>query len=126
MNEAVCKDKCARYQTCNWWKLDYDYCALFTPIDKGKAPNRLEGQTMLFPIEKVKEQKKYVSKDTIFIEKALEKVNESLYLVLQFSPNPGNQPLQSIIDGLREFLWMNEVDENGKPVHSGEKWKGTR
>lgn len=42
----------------------------------------------------------YISKDTHLIEEALTKV-------LEFSPRPGNQPLQGIIDGLRDFLKMN-------------------
>jgi len=43
---------------------------------------------------------KYISKDTYLVEQAL-------HLVKEFTPRPGNQPLQSIIDGLEEFLSMN-------------------
>jgi len=56
--------------------------------------------------------KQYLSKHAHLIEEALAKV-------LEFSPNPGRgcQPLQRIIDGLREFLELNEISPaTGEPL----------
>ena len=53
---------------------------------------RLEGE----------EPKIYISKDTHFIEEALEKV-----LAFTLRPGEHNEPLYSIIEGLRAFLKLN-------------------